>query len=237
MMLTYKNRRCFRPFGAQSIRIVVLGLGLASLSACSDRSAHWSPVQAPKKNQVSWAEYHHPVIFKNTSAKLEKTEKVSLSRFLARVARGEGVSVMLATRTASPSSITQRREASLASHLMEHGYSVSRTKAKRGDSAHLNSIRLTVGRYIVTPPTCPDWSKDSSGDPFNRVTSNFRCASVSNLGLMVANPEALIRGTQTGPADGEAVTLGISNYRKGEVETPDATSARETIGGGGKDSK
>ena len=82
-------------------------------------------------------------------------------------------------------------------------------------------------------PSCPDWSKESTGDSANRVTSNFRCATESNLGLMVANPEVLIRGTHTGPADGEAITVGIESYRKGEIEKPPATSARELTGGGG----
>ena len=107
---------------------------------------------SPKMNQVSWAVFHHPVNFARTSAKLDKVEKEALARFLARVGRGEGVKVMLATGSAAPSALTKRRETSLARHLIEIGFSVSRIKAKKSYTTRSNSVRVTVGRYIVKPP-------------------------------------------------------------------------------------
>jgi pilus assembly protein CpaD len=229
-MLMNMKRRYFLQSGTRSVRHLCLAMGLVFLTACADRTTYWSPSISPKKNKVSWAEYHHPVNFSNTSTQMNKTEKKALSRFLGRVGRGHGVSVMLATGS---STLAKRRETSLARHLIGRGYSVSRIPARKSHSVRANSVRVTVGRYIVTPPACPDWSKEATGDPANRSTSNFRCATETNLGLMVANPEALIRGTQIGPADGEAITVGIESYRKGEIEKPAATSARELAGGGG----
>ncbi len=140
---------------------------------------------------------------------------------------------MLASGSVDPSALTKRRETSLARHLIESGFSVSRIQAKQSYTTRSNSVRVTVGRHRVTPPACPDWSKASTGDPANRVTSNFRCANETNLGLMVANPEALIRGTDIGPADGEAITVGVKAYREGQIEKAAATSARDSVGGGG----
>ena len=232
-MLTNKNGRNIRRTGAWSIRYLCLALGLSTLAACADRTTYWSPTESPKKNKVSWAEFHHPVYFTGSSAKLNKAEKEALARFLSRVARGHGVQVMLATGSAKPSALTKRRETTLASHLIASGHSVSRIQAQKSYTPRPGKVRVTVGRYIVTPPACPDWSKDPTGDPANQVTSNYGCANETNLGLMVANPESLIRGTDIGPADGEAVTKGIENYRAGEVEKAGATSARDGAGGGG----
>ena len=232
-MLMNRKRRRFQQTYARSIRYLCLAVGLISLAACAQQTTYWSPSDSPKKNQVSWAEFHHAVIFARASAKLDKVEKEALARFLARVGRGEGVQVMLATGLPNPSALTKRRETSLARHLIKSGFSVSRIQAKQSYTRRLDSVRVTVGRHIVTPPTCPDWSKAATGDPFNRVSSNFRCATETNLGLMVANPEVLIRGTDLGPADGEAITLGVGAYRKGEIEKPAATSARDSTGGGG----
>lgn len=231
-MLMNKKRRLQRS-ATRSIRYLCLALGVTTLAACAERTEFWSPPLSPKQNQVSWAEYHHPVSFSKTSAEIDKAEKEALARFLRRVARGEGVRVMLATGSVNPPPLTKRRETSLASHLIEKGFSVLRIQAKRTHTRLPNTVGVTVGRYIVKTPTCPDWSKEASGDPANRVTSNFRCANETNLGLMVANPEALIRGTDIGPADGEAIILGIGKYRRGEIEIPKATSARESKGGGG----
>jgi len=205
-----------------------------TLSACAQESiTQWAPIESPKKNQVSWAEYHHPVKFAKSSTKLNRNEKTALNRFLNRVGIGEGVQVTLSRPSSNSSPQAKHRETGLARYLINNGFDVSRVALNPAYSTRRNTIRVTVGRYIVTTPNCPDWSKPAASDSFNRVSSNFNCATETNLGLMVANPEALIRGTRTGPADGEAVALGIKNYRENKVEIPEATSARDSLGGGG----
>lgn len=218
----------------QTIRGLCLAAGVLALAACTHRTTAWSPIEAPKKNTVFWAEYHHPVHFAGSSANLDKAETDALARFLDRVGQGEGVSVILAAGSEHASALAKRRETSLARYLIDRGYAVSRIPGKSSYTTRADSVRVTVGRYIVKPPTCPDWSKDPTGDPFNQPTSNFRCATETNLGLMVANPEALIRGRTLGPADSEAVSVGIKAYRKDAVKKPTATSAKELSGGGGK---
>lgn len=235
-MLKNIIRRRFQRSGGRPFRCLCLALGLFALTGCAERTSYWSPSLSPKKNRVSWAEYHHRVNFASASTTLDKAEKEALGRFLRRVGRGEGVRVMLDTGAANQSSLTRQRETSLARHLIDKGYSVSRVK-----SAHpyrgANSVRVTVGRYVVTLPSCPDWSKESMGDTANRVTSNWGCANETNLGLMVANPERLIRGGDLGPADGEAVAAGVKAYREGTNEELKTTSARDAVGGGGGSKK
>ena len=78
-------------------------------------------------------------------------------------------------------------------------------------------MRVTVGRYLVVPPRCPNWAKPSQRDPLNQPASNFGCATTVNLGLMVADPADLVRGRTLGPADGSASMLSIQRYRAGQV--------------------
>ena len=163
-MLINTMWRHIQPIGTRSIRYLCLAVGLSTLTACADRTTYWSPAQSPKLNKVSWAEFHHPVHFTKTSTQMDKAEKEALSRFLARVGRGAGVSVMLATGSDAQTALTKRRETSLARHLIKGGYSVSRIRAGKSYSTRANSVRVTVGRYLVKPPTCPDWSKEASGD-------------------------------------------------------------------------
>ena len=87
--------------------------------------------------------------------------------------------------------------------------------------ASMRTLQI-VGRYVVIPPKCPDWTKQSGADPSNRVSSNFNCATTSNLGLMLADPGDLIRGRPKGPGDGVAASRLVRKYRDGKVAEPAA---------------
>ena len=120
----------------------------------------------------------------------------------------------------------------LANYLRRSGFEVALGKPKSSGRSRDNSVRVTVGRHLVKTPTCPDWSKPATGDSSNRVTSNFGCATSTNLGLMIANPGVLVQGTdELGPADGEATALGIKQYRDGKVLKPKTTSTLKPGGG------
>jgi pilus assembly protein CpaD len=56
------------------------------------------------------------------------------------------------------------------------------------------TARVIVSRVKATVPSCPDWSAKSDTNLGNATSSNFGCASNSNLAAMVANPEHLIKG-------------------------------------------
>ena len=238
LMLSKRRRRRFRKQMRLPSGIAVLALGVIALAACAPRTSYWSPVEAPKKNRVTWAEFHHPVQFPGTSTTLTKAEQEELLRFLHRVGRGQGVKIMLAGGPAENARLSLRRETALADFLRERGYRVSLGEQPTGPGA--GGARVTVGRHVVKPPNCPDWSKPATGDPANQVSSNFGCATETNLGLMVADPGVLLRGVdQMAPADGEAVTVGIKNYREGNIEKPIPITSIDLESGlrkeGGKD--
>jgi pilus assembly protein CpaD len=81
------------------------------------------------------------------------------------------------------------------------------------------TARIIVSRMKATVPHCPDWSANSDGNLDNATSSNYGCATNSNLAAMVANPEHLIKGDA---GNGETVVMSsnkaIESYR-GSVPT------------------
>ena len=226
MLMTRKKRR-FQQTKAGSIQTLCLIAGLVTLAACAERSDNWSPTESPKKNRISWAEFHHPVKFAEASAALSQREIDTLTRFLARVGQGEGVTVTLATGAPEKSTVAKQRETNLSRYLRNGGVLIPSVQVQRSAPISANIVRVTVGRHIVKPPTCGDWSKPAVGDTNNRQSSNYGCATETNLGAMIANPSVLVRGEDIGPGDGEAVSRGVKQYRSGTVEKPAAVSTQE----------
>jgi len=54
--------------------------------------------------------------------------------------------------------------------------------------------RIVISRTTATVPGCPDWSTKSDFNPNHAASSNYGCAVNSNIAVMVANPEHLIKG-------------------------------------------
>jgi pilus assembly protein CpaD len=77
---------------------------------------------------------------------------------------------------------------------------------------------LVVGRYVVTTPDCPDWTKPTTGDRGNSPSGNFGCATATNLGLMVADPGGLVVGRSLGPNDPYLSTGAVRRYRDDKVK-------------------
>ncbi|SFG18646.1 pilus assembly protein CpaD [Novosphingobium sp. CF614] len=79
------------------------------------------------------------------------------------------------------------------------------------------TARVVIVRSKASVPGCPDWSAKSDFNPNNGLSSNYGCATNSNLAAMIANPEDLLRGADT---TGSTVTMSSSKaieaYRKAE---------------------
>lgn len=56
----------------------------------------------------------------------------------------------------------------------------------------LDGYELLVTRLVVIPPACPDWSIPMTWTYDNQPSSNFGCATQTNLGSMLAYPEDLL---------------------------------------------
>ena len=201
------------------IRHVAMGAALAlGLGACAPETSLYTPTQSPKENKVTFVRLGHEVKFAANDARLAPGEADRLAAFLRRSAVGYGdrVSLILPERGNAPALDARRQAVAMA--LANHGILTQPIGPIEGVAAAPDSVLITVGRYVVTPPACPDWSKTPSYDAANRAGSNFGCASAVNLGLMVADPGDLAGGRPPGPGDGDQNTLAIQRYREDKTK-------------------
>ena len=75
-------------------------------------------------------------------------------------------------------------------------------------------LRIIVTRASAFVPGCPNWGSTSSINTANATSSNYGCATNSNLASMVADPNDLIKGTRNDRYDPSAATRAIKTYRE-----------------------
>jgi pilus assembly protein CpaD len=76
------------------------------------------------------------------------------------------------------------------------------------------TARVIVSRMKASVPTCPDWSGNKLPNFENKASSNYGCATNTNLATMIADPEDLIRGkTGNGTTDATLSGRAVRVYR------------------------
>jgi pilus assembly protein CpaD len=204
-------------------RATLLGTLLLA-GGCASQISSRSGIQAPKANEVELSVTSHPVRFAPGAAAIGDDEARHLLAFLASVAAGYGDDITLASSGQKPSA---QRLAAIQHILKRQGLSAVSVTAD--PSAGEDAVTLTVSRYTVTVPRCPDWSTVEADGYTNTPPSNFGCATTVNLGLMVANPRDLDRGSPMGGADADYAARSVELYRTGQI----SSSLRSAGGAGG----
>jgi pilus assembly protein CpaD len=211
--------------------LLIAALAAATLPGCS-QTTYWSPAESPKQPQVDWVRFDHRVMFDPRGRNISIAERARLEEFLSRIDPRYGDQVLVGTGTGgAEGEIGLQRVATVAEFLRGAGLKVApmtETSVARWDGA----VRISVGRYVVTPPNCPDWTKSASYDPLNQTSSNFGCATATNLGLMVADPGDLVRGRPMGPSDGAHDARAVKTWRDGASQGS-SNSLTLTVGGQG----
>lgn len=189
---------------------------------CTGDDSRWSFVESPKENRVDFVALSHEVHFAPSSTTLATEEEQGLANFLSQVEYGYGDQVTLDAGPprgeSSADALATRRIEAIAATL--HRQRIAATRASRASvegALAADAVVVTVGRYVVTPPRCPDFSKPEGDDYTNTPSSNFGCATMTNFGLMVANPGDLVHDAPTTAADGDFASHGIERYRSGEI--------------------
>jgi len=203
--------------------IILLALASAALTACNNSPAdEWTTEQAPHQLRVDFQRLTHATTFPTGSAQIAPGERDSLLGFLRTAEVSPSDTIYL--ESADEDKLSGTRVGALVRDLSRKGYSVATLPAAR-DAVPANSLLVVVERYVVTPPDCPNWTKSPNGDHENAVSSNFGCANVTNLGLMIADPRDLVVGRDLGPADAENTSLAIQRYHAGKTSPlPEATA-------------
>jgi pilus assembly protein CpaD len=101
---------------------------------------------------------------------------------------------------------------------------------------HVNAgtARIVVTRAKATVPGCPDWSARSDVNLNAATSSNYGCATNSNIAAMVANPDHLLKGDAgKGGTVVMSSTKAIDSYREAEPTGKGGLKASATSSGSG----
>lgn len=195
------------------LRAAALSAIALSFGACAPQASHWSTVEAPRENTITLVRLSHHVQFRANEDRLNPTESYRLATFIRDRSVGYGDQILLLN---GGGPMAQRRTEAVASVFARGGLKVVRDVEIEGVTPAPNEVRVLVGRHVVTPPNCPNWSKRADDDFGNTGSSNIGCATTTNLGMMIANPSDLVHGEPLRPADGELNAFRVESYRQGK---------------------
>ncbi|HEX3523674.1 MAG TPA: CpaD family pilus assembly lipoprotein [Stellaceae bacterium] len=205
---------------------VALLLGLA---ACV---TEYSKSEAPTALQVDGAQSRVEIAFAGGSDRLSPGEARRLDGLV--LAGNIRPADRVAIAAAGPPGLAERRAAAISGELLRYGIVAS---TRTLDALPANRAIVSVGRYTVTLPSCPNWSQSLSYEFTNAFSSNYGCANTTNLGLMVASPADLVSGRTPAPADGQPAVAAVERYMNDRVKqppTPTASPFAASTGGGGE---
>ena len=206
------------------LRLVVLPLTLG-LAACA---FEYSKSEAPDTLRVDGANSRRELAFGTGSASLAPGELRKLDGWVlgGNIRPADRVEVA----AGGPPGLAEQRAGAISRELLRYGI-VTQTLAIDGVPA--NRAIVSVGRYAVTLPTCPNWSQSQSYDFTNAFTSNYGCATATNLGLMVASPADLVSGRPLTGAAAQPAAGAVQRYLTDRVKPPPPPTASPFSGGGG----
>jgi pilus assembly protein CpaD len=213
-----------------------LALVLA-LAACAPGAAEYTKSEAPDRLQVTGSTSTVEVAFAPGSDRLAAAQGARLDGLVAAGAIRPADRVTITA--VGPPALAAGRVAAISSRLLRWGI-VADARPLAGLPS--NRAAVTVGRYAVTLPACPNWSMPPPNDFTNAPPSNFGCATTVNLGLMVASPGDLVSARQLAPAEGKPAAAAVDRYLNDQVQLPTLTtlgpisapsSTGTTVGGGG----
>ena len=94
-------------------------------------------------------------------------------------------------------------------------------------------LRVVITRASAHVPGCPDWASKSSINFNNATSSNYGCATNSNLAAMVADPNDLIKGARDERRDPSTATRAIKTYREKPLTGAQDLQTQATTNSGG----
>jgi pilus assembly protein CpaD len=104
-----------------------------------------------------------------------------------------------------------------------YGIEVSDNAPAMTGYVNAGTARVVISRTTASVPSCPDWSAKSDVNLGNATSTNYGCATNSNLAAMVSNPDDLVRGASgMGNTVVMSASKAIKTYRQKE-----ATGAKE----------
>jgi pilus assembly protein CpaD len=209
--------------------LAMLGL-VASLAACGSGGAN---------SNRSLDSVHQPVVSNEVysfdvatiSGELPPSEQGKLGGWLDAmgVAYGDRIAIEDPSLYGKGAATAQIR-----AMIERRGLLVSDAVPVTAGAVASGNLRVTITRATARVPGCPNWDTKSSSSDKNATSSNYGCASNSNLAAMVADPNDLIKGAGASSNDPAAATKPIRVFRDRQPTGAGELKQSATSGEGGK---
>jgi pilus assembly protein CpaD len=204
---------------AMNINRSLLALGLVLLVGACAPVTSYTDAEAPKRLKLDTSTTQLDLRFVPGAAALAS---VDAARLRQAAATGEiAPTDRVVVATAGPPRLAEERQAAISALVLHYGI----VPVAGAQDAPPNRAIISVERTLVTLPPCPNWSKRPHSDFDNQPSSNFGCATESNLGMMVANPSDLAGGLALGATAGQPAAAAVNRYLNDKVELPTANTA------------
>lgn len=162
---------------------------------------------------------HQPVIQRTdyvfdvaASGGLSSGEVQRLAGWMESLKLGYGDHVSVDASSASDTNTARDSVGALAAR---YGLLLDETAPVTTGEIAPGNIRIVVSRIKANVPGCPDWSRAAQPELGGHTSSNFGCASSSNLAAMVADPADLVSGRTGSPVSSTLSTSkAVKTYRE-----------------------
>jgi pilus assembly protein CpaD len=105
-------------------------------------------------------------------------------------------------------------QATVRSMIERRGLLISNEVPVTTGAVPQGHLRVIVTRASAFVPGCPNWDSKSAINPANATSSNYGCATNSNIAAMVADPNDLIKGARNAGNDPSMATRAIKTFRE-----------------------
>lgn len=214
---------------ARPLKATLLGCAALTLGACNPTTTSYNRgLESVHQPVVQYTSFAYDVRA-GSGSELSSYEAQRLEGWLQSIGLGYGDHIAIATESGYHGAGV--RDA-IADVVARHGLLVEEDETAQAGGVPEGAVRLIVRRATASVPGCPDWSQKAEADGVGGTSSNFGCASNSNLAAMIANPEDLVRG-QVSESDLRTATSNraIQTYR--EKAPTGAGDLKQMNAGGG----
>ena len=205
------------------------------LAGCAQRAPEPPAIAAqgiPPKLTVVASDQHHVIYVNPRTGRISTYSRPSFDAFLAQVSSSNPEAIHLQLRgPVSPAALAAISDIAVEDGVPRPKISMIPTPGVPVPRDYDVAIQVETVVYTVIPPSCPRTSHTTIGDNDNTPSSDYGCATVSNLSAQIADPRDLVRGEPFGGTESVVTTSAITRLRT-EVVKPYLQESNTTSGGG-----
>jgi len=199
------------------MKIGLLFLLTLLISACNP-PAIWNG-NNPHKNKIVLQQIHSRLTFSGGEVKLNQSQQHLISRLITAK---QNIKTIFLANCSQPTSAADKLRIHAIKHELDRQQYYGKIVVIGGSAITSENstfqkrcINITIHRYRVIPPTCPD-TKQLHTD-YDSISSNFGCSTAHNLGVIVANPKQIYEAQHTDQDfSAQRLTIDVDKYYQGE---------------------